>query len=369
MFAGPPGDSPIAANERALGLADGDVERWAVAALEAWRDAVTTPARERGEAAIEPWDWWWRAGEADRAVRGALPLERVLDVNRRSFAALGVDFDALGTTLRHDTAGRAGRRSLSRSRRSARGPRRRADGTWSSGAPVVLATYVDGGLGDLAELVHEGGHACHIAAIRTRPAYADWPDSDALTEALAEVVALDVAEPAWLARWIPEAAPLVGGDLAALPLRRRDARHRLGPVRDPAPRRPGPDAQRGLDGDHRRLPGDRAAPGVVVVGDARAAGPGARVHGELLGRGGARRGPAGGDPGGPGRLDSAATRAGTPGSPSTSTGSGRSAPPATCCATSSAGRTDDARAGRGDRPGPRLTSSVRLRRRSRRRCG
>ena len=72
----------------------------------------------------------------------------------------------------------------------------------------MLATYVDGGLGDLAELVHEGGHACHIAAIRTRPAYADWPDSDALTEALAEVVGLDVAEPAWLARWIPEAAPL-----------------------------------------------------------------------------------------------------------------------------------------------------------------
>ena len=49
------GDSPIAANERALGLADGDVERWAVAALEAWRDAVTTPgppARRAGDRAV-----------------------------------------------------------------------------------------------------------------------------------------------------------------------------------------------------------------------------------------------------------------------------------------------------------------------------
>ena len=201
------GHSPIAANERALGLADGDVARWAVAALEAWRDAVTTPARERGEAPIEPWDWWWRAGEADRAVRGTLPLERVLDVNRRSFAALGVDFAALGATF--DTTPRPGRPTVSVAFTTfgAR-PARRPDGTWSPGAPVVLATYVDGGLGDLSELVHEGGHACHIAAIRTRPAYADWPDADALTEALAEVVALDVAEPAWLARWIPEAAPL-----------------------------------------------------------------------------------------------------------------------------------------------------------------
>ncbi len=201
------GGSPIAANERALGLAPGDIERWAVAALEAWRDAVTRPARDRGEPAIEPWDWWWRAGEADRAVRGTLPLDRVLDVNRRSFAALGIDFDALGATF--DTTPRLGRPTVSVAFTTfgAR-PFRRADGSWSPGDPVVLATYVDGGLGDLAELVHEGGHACHIAAIRTRPAYADWPDSDALTEALAEVVGLDVAEPAWLERWIPEATRL-----------------------------------------------------------------------------------------------------------------------------------------------------------------
>ena len=64
---------------------------------------------------------------------------------------------------------------------------------------------MDGGLGELTELVHETGHAIHIAALRTRPAFADWPASDALTEALAELVALDVAEPAWQARWLPGA--------------------------------------------------------------------------------------------------------------------------------------------------------------------
>ncbi len=116
------GHSPIAANERALGLADGDVARWAAAALEAWRDAVTTPARERGEAPIEPWDWWWRAGEADRAVRGALPLERVLDVNRRSFARPGRGLRGAGRDLRHRRRGPAARRSRSPSRRSVPDP-------------------------------------------------------------------------------------------------------------------------------------------------------------------------------------------------------------------------------------------------------
>jgi hypothetical protein len=79
------------------------------------------------------------------------------------------------------------------------------DGTWSPGEPTVLASYVDGGLGELTELVHETGHAIHIAAVRTRPAYADWPDSDALTEALAELVSLDLAEPAFARRRLPDA--------------------------------------------------------------------------------------------------------------------------------------------------------------------
>jgi hypothetical protein len=84
-------------------------------------------------------------------------------------------------------------------------PYRRPDGSWDPGRPTVVASYTEGGLGELTELVHETGHAIHIAAIRTRPAFADWPDSDALTEALGELVSLDVAEPAFASRWLPEA--------------------------------------------------------------------------------------------------------------------------------------------------------------------
>jgi hypothetical protein len=204
------GHSPIAANADALGVTTADIERWAVSTLEAWRAAVVDPGRARGEASVEPWDWWWRAGEADRALRTALPLERLFDVNGRLYAALGADLDALGVRL--DTTPRPGRPPVPVAFTTFGGrPHREPGGSWSPGEPTVLASYVDGGLGELTELVHETGHAVHIAAIRTRPAFADWPDSDALTEALAELVSLDLAEPAWQRRWLPDAPPLAEG--------------------------------------------------------------------------------------------------------------------------------------------------------------
>ena len=201
------GDSPIVANERALGLAPGDVERWAEATLAGWRDAVTIPARAAGQPPIEPWDWWWLAGEANRALGPVLPIERVFDVNRRVYTSLGVDIDALGIVL--DTVPRPDRPTVNVAYTTfgAR-PARPATGTWSPGSPTVFAEVVDGGLDDLELLLHETGHGVHIGSIRTRPAFADWPDSDALTEALAELVSLDLARPEWHARWIPGATPI-----------------------------------------------------------------------------------------------------------------------------------------------------------------
>ena len=85
------------------------------------------------------------------------------------------------------------------------------NGRWTPGEPSVFATYHGGGLDNLAELLHETGHAVHIAAIRTRPAYADWPDSDPFTEAIADFVALDVSEPVWQRRWLGDSVPLADG--------------------------------------------------------------------------------------------------------------------------------------------------------------
>ena len=94
----------------------------------------------------------------------------------------------------------------------------------------------------------------------------------------------------------------IGRGRAARQLRRDRARCRVGAVRDPPPRDAGPRPERPVDGDHLDLARDRAPPGVVVVGDARAARRGARVHGQLRDRRGPRGRPPGGDPRGARRL-------------------------------------------------------------------
>jgi hypothetical protein len=197
------GQSPIAANAVALGVEPSDIDGWALTALSAWRDAVVEPARRRGEPPVEPWDWWWAAGELQRAV-DPIPVSTALDVNAAYTAALGADLRSLGVVF--DTQPRPGRPAVTMAFTTfgAR-PHARADGTWSTGRPTVVITDFRGGYAELGELVHETGHALHIAGIRTRPAFADWPDSDALTEALADVLALDLTEPAWLRRWLPGA--------------------------------------------------------------------------------------------------------------------------------------------------------------------
>ena len=138
-----------------------------------------------------------RGGAGARRVDPA----RAAAAHRHGHArALGADVEALGVGF--DVVPRAGRPPVPVGYTEFGGrPADRPDG-WSTGEPWVFGSYTLGGLGELTELVHEVGHAIHIAAIRTRPAFADWPDSDAFTEALAEVLALDTAEPAWQERWI-----------------------------------------------------------------------------------------------------------------------------------------------------------------------
>jgi hypothetical protein len=69
-----------------------------------------------------------------------------------------------------------------------------------------VGSYPTGGLFSLNELVHENGHAVHVSAIRTRPAFMDWPDT-LFTEAFADVPSWSVYEPAWQRRYLGAAAP------------------------------------------------------------------------------------------------------------------------------------------------------------------
>ncbi len=82
---------------------------------------------------------------------------------------------------------------------------------WSraSGKPTLVrvsATYGRGGLGPLNELVHENGHAVHMLALRTRPAFMDLGDA-IFYEAFADVPAWNVYEPAWQQHYLGRSAP------------------------------------------------------------------------------------------------------------------------------------------------------------------
>jgi hypothetical protein len=193
-------ESSSAERARALGLEADSLEQWLIAILEAWRAAEP-------DSLLEPWDWYYAVGRASRALSPRIPPERLTALNAAVFRALGADPARLG--VHYDLASREGKTPVAFTTFGAR-PRWRKGG-WSPGEPWVFATYRDGGLDALNELLHETGHALHIAAIHTRPAFADWPDSDPFSEALGDFVALDVYEPAWQQRWLGDSVPLEDG--------------------------------------------------------------------------------------------------------------------------------------------------------------
>ncbi len=191
--------SPIDQKAPAFGLAPDELERWLTRALDAWR--ATQP-----DTLLEPWDWYYAMGAASRRLSPRIPhiadLERV---NREFYAALGADPDSLH--IHYDLLPRSGKDPVAFTDFGARlrgGP----EGGWALTEPWVFTSYLDGGFDNLAELLHETGHGIHIAGIRTRSAFADWPDNDTFTEALADVPAMELYEPAWQARFLGDSATL-----------------------------------------------------------------------------------------------------------------------------------------------------------------
>jgi len=185
---------------RSIGVEPAAMESWLVSLLEMWH--AITPDRS-----IEPWDFAYRAGRASRALQQRIPLAGLRAINDRFYRDLGADPIALG--VQYDLAPRANKDPVAF---TTFGLRPRLDGdTAIPGEPWVFASYRIGGLDNLAELLHETGHAIHIAAIRTRPAFADWPDSDIFTEAIADIASLEVYEPTWQQRYLGESAPIQAG--------------------------------------------------------------------------------------------------------------------------------------------------------------
>jgi hypothetical protein len=193
------GSSPFE-QARASGVPPDSVEPWLLSILAAWQAASP-------DTLIEPWDWYYRSGKASRALSGRISMDRLMRLNAAVYRSLGADVDALG--IQYDVAPREGKTPVAYTTFGARP--RLLNGSWHPGEPWIFATYRTGGLDNLNELLHETGHAVHIAAIRTRPAFSDWPDSDPFTEALADLIALDVYEPSWQQRWLGDSVPLADG--------------------------------------------------------------------------------------------------------------------------------------------------------------
>jgi hypothetical protein len=193
--------SPVEANAVALGMPAGSIEATLHGLLATWR-GVLGPGR------LEPWDYRFAVGAAERRLAPRIPQARLLDVNQRYLASLGADPLALGIT--YDVLPRPGRPpipvafTLSMGAWAADQP---IAGPWRPRPPWVFATYAEGGLANLLELLHESGHAIHSAAIRTRPGFIEFPEVGAgLVEGIADILGWDVDEPAWQARWLGEAA-------------------------------------------------------------------------------------------------------------------------------------------------------------------
>ena len=182
--------SEIDAAARAIGVETTDVEHWLVRVLAAWRDA--NPADP-----IEPWDFRYVNGAANRELQARIPAAALLPANQLFYRDLGADLTQLGVVF--DLEARPDKSPLAYTDFLVRG--RRVNEQWHRPVARVLGTYPVGGLFSLNELVHENGHAVHVSAIRTRPAHMDWPDT-LFTEAFADVPSWSVHEPAWQQRYL-----------------------------------------------------------------------------------------------------------------------------------------------------------------------
>ena len=187
--------SEIDAAARAIGVEPAVVERWLVQVLEAWRKASPPQA-------VEPWDYRYLNSAANRQLEAQIPPESLLPANERFYRDLGADLARLGVVF--DLAPRPDKSPLAYTDFLVRG--RLVNGEWRRPVARVVGTYPAGGLFSLNELVHENGHAVHVSAIRTRPAYMDWPDT-LFTEAFADVPSWSVHEPAWQRRYLGVEAP------------------------------------------------------------------------------------------------------------------------------------------------------------------
>jgi hypothetical protein len=184
------GKSPIDAAARTVGVSAAQTERWLERILDTWRQVS-------GDTAVEPWDYRFEGGAADRELGAVISRTALQPLSERYYRDLGLDLAKAAVI--YDLDPRPGKAPLAYTDYVRRG--RMLDGAWQPTVVRVSASYERGGLGPLEELVHENGHAAHMLALRTSPAFMDLGDP-IFYEAFADVPAWSVYEPGWQQKYL-----------------------------------------------------------------------------------------------------------------------------------------------------------------------
>ena len=122
--------SDIDAAARAIGVDTGAIERWLVQMLEAWRDASPDDI-------VEPWDYRYLNGAANRQLEASIPAQSLLPANERFYRDLGADLGNLARRLRPRFAAGQVTARLHRFSQAGQGGWRQ----WQSPVARVVGTY------------------------------------------------------------------------------------------------------------------------------------------------------------------------------------------------------------------------------------
>lgn len=182
--------SPIDEAARTIGVPPAAVEQWLERILDTWREVS-------GDVSVEPWDYRFAGGAGERELGDSIARDQLQPLSERYYRDLGLDLEQAGVI--YDLDPRPGKAPLAYTDYVRRG--RMTDGGWQPTIVRVSASYERGGLGPLNELVHENGHAVHMLALRTRPAFMDLGDP-LFYEAFADVPSWSVYEPEWQQKYL-----------------------------------------------------------------------------------------------------------------------------------------------------------------------